>query len=207
MGSQKFQSCAVEAVTLEIFRGSRVLNILALANMQHPYYLVLTNCEDLEEVKIERAGLANAGCFRSLRIVRLIQCSKLRDATWVILAPHLEHLFIIKCQDFVEIISHEKLGEVAELAGNLNLFSKLLSLYLKELPEMKTIYRDALPFSHLNTLIIRECPKLRKLSLNSVSAKGQKILIEGKEEWWKDLEWEDESTRKAFLPSFKPLSY
>ncbi|XVF24831.1 hypothetical protein REPUB_Repub13aG0161800 [Reevesia pubescens] len=206
LGSQKFQSCAVEAVMLDFFRGSRVLNILALANMQHLNFLVLMDCEDLEEVKIEGAGLANAGCFHSLRFVKLIRCSKLRDATWVILAPHLKFLLISRCQDFVEIISHEKLGEVAELAVNLNLFSKLESLLLAELPEMKTIYRDALPFPHLKELIIEECPKLRKLSLNSDSAKGQKILIQGKEEWWKDLEWEDESTRNALLPSFKPLS-
>ncbi|XWS11826.1 hypothetical protein CRYUN_Cryun37aG0034300 [Craigia yunnanensis] len=205
LGSNKFQSCAVESLMLEFFRG-RLFNILAFANLRYLRFLVLIDCEDLEEVKIERAGIASAGCFHSLRNVKLIRCSKLRDATWVILALHLEHLLITTCQDFEQIISQEKLDEVAEIAGNLNLFSKLEFLSLGNLPEMKTIYWDALPFPQLKEILILECPKLRKLSLNSDSAKGQKIVIHGEEEWWKYLEWEDESTRNVFLPSFKPLS-
>ncbi|MBA0637395.1 hypothetical protein Godav_029137, partial [Gossypium davidsonii] len=99
----------------------------------------------------------------------------------------------------------EKLGEVAELKGNLNLFSKLEILFLHYLPKLKTIYHHALPFPQLKEIRIVECPMLKKVPLNSNSAKGQRLTIEGEEEWWKDVEWEDESTQIAFLPSFKPL--
>ncbi|MBA0675744.1 hypothetical protein Goari_017269, partial [Gossypium aridum] len=92
----------------------------------------------------------------------------------------------------------------AELKGNLNLFSKLENLYLSRLPKLKTIYHHALPFPQLKQVYIRGCPMLKKLPLNSNSAKGQRLVIIGEEGWWKDVEWEDESSRIAFLPAFKP---
>ncbi|PPD74125.1 hypothetical protein GOBAR_DD28947 [Gossypium barbadense] len=201
----KFFSCAIERVSLEGFRDSRSLNIMALAKLQHLHALSLSSCKDLEEVKIERNIIEGAGCFHSLRSVMVEECNNLRDVSWVTLAPHLEALWIGECNGLEEIISEEKLGEVAELKGNLNLFSKLEILFLHYLPKLKTIYHHALPFPQLKEIRIVECPMLKKVPLNSNSAKGQRLTIEGEEEWWKDVEWEDESTQIAFLPSFKPL--
>ncbi|TYI95744.1 hypothetical protein E1A91_D01G019800v1 [Gossypium mustelinum] len=196
--------CAIEAVNLEDFRDSRSLNIMALAKLQHLCVLSLSSCMDLEEVKIERNIIEGAGCFHSLRSVTLSGCNHLRAVSWITFAPHLEQLYILQCQGFEEIISEEKLGEVAELKGNLNLFSKLKALFLRNLTKLKTIYCHALPFSQLKQVYIRGCPMLKKLPLNSNSAKGQRLIIEGEEGWWKDVEWEDESTKIAFLPFFKP---
>ncbi|XP_052485106.1 probable disease resistance protein At5g63020 isoform X3 [Gossypium raimondii] len=200
----KFFSCAIEHVSLQHFRDSRSLNIMALAKLQHLCVLSLSSCMDLEEVKIERNITEGAGCFHSLRSVTLSDCNHLRDVSWVIFAPHLEHLWIYGCIGLEEIISEEKLGEVAELKGNLNLFSKLKRLLLHRLPKLKTMYHHALPFPQLKQVCIMECPMLKKLPLNSNSAKGQRLIIEGKEGWWKDVEWEDESTKIAFLPTFIP---
>ncbi|TYI41443.1 hypothetical protein ES332_A01G021600v1 [Gossypium tomentosum] len=159
------------------------------------------NCMGLEEVKIESNIIRGAGCFHSLRFVSLFLCNQLRDLSWVIFAPHLERLLIRKCSRLEEIISKEKLGEPKR---NSNLFSKLELLYLRCLPKMKTIYYHALPFPQLKEISIVECPMLKKLPLNSNSAQGQRLIIEGEEGWWKDVEWEDESTRIAFLHFFKP---
>ncbi|TYH86133.1 hypothetical protein ES332_D01G021600v1 [Gossypium tomentosum] len=180
----KFFSCAIECVELLDFRDSRSLNIMALAKLQHLCTLILWNCMDLEEVKIERNIIEGAGCFHSLRSVSVVECNHLRDVK--------------------EIISEEKLGEVTELKGNLNLFSKLERLLLEDLPKLKTIYHHALPFPQLKEVSIRGCPMVKKLPLNSNSAKGQRLIIEGEKGWWKDVEWEDESTQIAFLPTFKP---
>ncbi|TYH86124.1 hypothetical protein ES332_D01G020700v1 [Gossypium tomentosum] len=169
----KFFSCAIECVSLEGFRDSRSLNIMALAKLQHLHALSLSSCMDLEEVKIERNIIEGAGCFHSLRSVNLIGCNNLRDVSWVIFAPHLELLYILKCQGLEEIISEEKLGEVAELKGNSNLFSKLKDLVLRYLPKLKTIYHHALPFPQLKEIRIVKCGMLKKLPLNSNSAKGQ----------------------------------
>ncbi|TYI95742.1 hypothetical protein E1A91_D01G019600v1 [Gossypium mustelinum] len=199
----KFFSCAIEQVGLDDFEDSRSLNIMALAKLQLLCTLNLT-CTDLEEVKIERNIIEGAGCFHSLRNVNLAGCNHLRDVSWVTFAPHLVVLEILECQGLEEIVSEEKLGEVAELKGNLNLFSKLKRLLLQGLPKLKTIYHHALPFPQLKQVYIMECPMLKKLPLNSNTAKGQRLIIEGEEGWWKDVEWEDESTQIAFLPTFKP---
>ncbi|KAG4160732.1 hypothetical protein ERO13_D01G016800v2 [Gossypium hirsutum] len=201
----KFFSCAIEHVSLLGFRDSRSLNIMALAKLQNLCTLRLLSCMDLEEVKIERNIVEGAGCFHSLRYVTVDKCNHLKDVSWVTFAPHLEQLYILECQGLEEIISEEKLGEVAELKGNSNLFSKLERLALYHLHKLSTIYCHPLPFPQLLEVCIMECPMLKKLPLNSNSAKGQRLIIEGEEGWWKDVGWEDESTKIAFLPTFKPL--
>ncbi|MFQ6620805.1 hypothetical protein Gotur_002260, partial [Gossypium turneri] len=177
---------------------------MTLAKLQHLCTLRLWSCMDLEEVKIERNIIEGAGCFHSLRYVTVDKCNHLKDVSWVTFAPHLEQLYILECQGLEEIISEEKLGEVAELKGNSNLLSKLERLALFHLHKLSTIYCHALPFPQLVEVCIMECPMLKKLPLNSNSAKGQRLIIEGEEGWWKDVEWEDESTKIAFLPTFKP---
>ncbi|MBA0785579.1 hypothetical protein Gotri_025110, partial [Gossypium trilobum] len=203
----KFFSCAIEDVSLEYFRDSRSLNIMALAKLQHLCAFRLWNCMDLEELKIKSNIIKGAGCFHSLRTVTVGECNHLKDVSWVTFAPHLEQLYMLQCRGLEEIISEEKLGEVAKLKGNSNLFSKLERLVLYRLHILSTIYCHALPFPQLKEVSIRGCPMLKKLPLNSNSAKGQKLIIEGWEGWWKRVEWEDESTKIAFLPTFKPVIF
>ncbi|TYJ47842.1 hypothetical protein E1A91_A01G019700v1 [Gossypium mustelinum] len=200
----KFFSCAIEHVSLLDFRDSRSLNILALANLQNLYSIKCTSCMDLKKVKIASNIVEGARYFHSLRYVGLTYCKQMRDVSWVIFAPHLEKLLIRDCNSLEEIISKEKLDEVTESKANKNLFSRLEELDLRRLPKMKTICYRALPFPQLKKISIVKCPMLKKLPLNSNSAKGQRFIIEGEKEWWKDVEWEDESTQTAFLPSFKP---
>ncbi|XP_052887789.1 LOW QUALITY PROTEIN: probable disease resistance protein At5g63020 [Gossypium arboreum] len=200
----KFLSFTFEYVSLEDFMDSRSLNMLALANVPHLQSLAFSFCMYLEEVKIESNIIESVGRFHSLQFVSLCYCTRLKDVSWIIFAPNLLGLFIISCQGLEEIINEEKLDEVTKSKADGNLFSKLEVFYLKDLPEMKTIYRHALPFPQLEEIKILECPVLKKLPLNSNSAKGQRLVIGGEEGWWKDVEWEDESTRVAFLPSFKP---
>ncbi|KAB2095173.1 hypothetical protein ES319_A01G018400v1 [Gossypium barbadense] len=204
LGFKKFFNCVIERLMLEDFNDSRSLNILALANMQHLYSLGLLRCMNLEELKIESNKIEGVGFFHSLRFVYLSKCDQLRDANWIIIAPHLEDLVIINCKSLEEIISEEKFGEVTKSKANTNLFSKLKILHLICLPKMKTICSHALPLPRLKEIRIKRCAMLKKLPLKSNSAKGQRVVIKGEEEWWKEVEWEDESTRLAFLPSFKP---
>ncbi|XVF11273.1 hypothetical protein REPUB_Repub08aG0012700 [Reevesia pubescens] len=120
------------------------------------------------ESHIQTSVIGTQHCFQSLGNLFIFQCSKLRDITWLILAPNLSVLGVTEC-------------------------------------ELKSIYWDALPFSCLKKIQVVECPKLKRLPLNSNGAKENKIGIEGREEWWKELEWEDESTLNAFLPRFERI--
>ncbi|XVF11414.1 hypothetical protein REPUB_Repub08aG0025600 [Reevesia pubescens] len=225
MSTERLCSCT-EEIELKICDGLNRLNVLSLAkNMKSLNSLDLMKCESLEEVKMEWAGeeegrmikaepeshiqtsvIATQHCFQSLSELFIIECSKLRDITWLILAPNIRVLNVMICGKMEEIINERKLSQVAEVVETSSLFAKLETLHLRYLPELKSIYWDALPFSCLKVIHVFECPKLKRLPLNSNSAKENKIRIKGSEEWWKELQWEDESTLNAFLPCFERLS-
>ncbi|XVF11377.1 hypothetical protein REPUB_Repub08aG0022800 [Reevesia pubescens] len=225
MSTERLCSCTKE-IGLAKFKDSKRLNVLSLAkNMKSLNSLDLINCESFEEVKMEWAGeeegrmikaepeshiqtsvIATQHCFQSLSEVRIQYCSKLRDITWLILAPNLSFINVVSCDKMEEIINERKLSQVAEVVETSSLFAKLETLHLQLLPELKSICWDALPFSCLKEILVNGCPKLKRLPLNSNSAKENKIRIEGEEEWWKELQWEDESTLNAFLPCFFNLT-
>ncbi|XP_022714853.1 probable disease resistance protein At1g12280 [Durio zibethinus] len=206
-----------EAIGLEILKDIKQLKILSLANIKSLRTLEVMECKSLEEVKMEWAEegrmikaqshiqtsvSATQHCFQSLHGVIISGCSKLRDITWLILALNLSVVHVIQCDEMEEIINEIKLSQVADLVGTLTPFETLKYLKLEFLPELKGIYWNALPFSCIKEISVQNCPKLRRLPLNSNSAKGNKISIKGEEKWSKELQWEDESTRNAFLPCF-----
>ncbi|MBA0598585.1 hypothetical protein Gorai_008342 [Gossypium raimondii] len=106
-----------------------------------------------------------------------------------------------------EILSEGKLSEVAGVIGipYSKPFLKLETLHLFDLAKLKSMYWDALPFPCLKLLHLHGCRELKKLPLNSDSAKGNRLSIEGSKDWWAAIEWENEATRNAFLPSFKSV--
>ncbi|GAY66645.1 hypothetical protein CUMW_250440 [Citrus unshiu] len=62
-----------------------------------------------------------------------------------------------------------------------------------------------LPFPPLKEVKVIRCDKLKKLPLDSNSAKERKIVIRGYREWWEQLQWENEATQNAFLPCFRSI--
>ncbi|KAH9714952.1 putative disease resistance protein [Citrus sinensis] len=180
------------------------LNLLHLANMEHLEQLSIWD-SNLEDWNVDCAGEVQK--MRKLHFVTIYECSNVKDLTWLVFVPNLKRLRIFDCDDMEEIISvenFEKLSEVSEMMGELNLFSELESLSLGYASNLKRIYHDPLPFPQLEEIRISECPKLKKLPLNSSSAKGRKIVIRGKKEWWEELQWEDQATQNAFSPCFLP---
>ncbi|XVE58782.1 hypothetical protein DITRI_Ditri04bG0196900 [Diplodiscus trichospermus] len=208
LSSGRLCSCTVK-LELHLFEDSKVLNILSLGKMKCLNSLYLDECQSMEEVKMEShiqtSVIATHHCFQSLCDVSINGCSKLKEITWLILARNLRHLDVMYCDNMKEIISETKLRQIGEVVETLSLFAKLESLYFHHLPQLKSIYRDKLPFSCLKSIGVYECPKLNKLPLRPNKAKGSKINTRGKEEWWKQLQWEDECTPYDFLPFFKHL--
>lgn len=127
-------------------------------------------------------------------------CIKLREVTWLVFAPNLKCIHIANCHFMQEIISARKLGEVPELIGNLKPFAKLQYLRLRALPSLKSIYWNALPFPYLEEIDVYDCSELKMLPFNSNSVKESKITVRGKEQWGKQLKWEDEAALNAFSP-------
>ncbi|KAG8490042.1 hypothetical protein CXB51_016115 [Gossypium anomalum] len=217
LGLERFLSfnlfrCWTRALLLKNFRESEVFNVLCLENLERIETLELLHCASMKEIKMEKlhtwvsSSTNYTSRFHTLSKVRIGGCFKLKDVTWVILAPNLRSLGVCQCAKMEEILSEEKLDEVAGVIGipHPKPFLKLESLYLIDLPKLKSIYRDALPFPCLTLIQIYGCIELKKLPLNSDSAKGNLLSIVGGKLWWQKVEWEDEATRHAFLPSFKP---
>ncbi|KAH9666848.1 putative nuclear RNA export factor SDE5 [Citrus sinensis] len=72
-----------------------------------------------------------------------------------------------------------------------------------KLLEQTRVHWKALPFSDACRIFAFKCPELKKLPLDLERAGQGKILIKGKEDWWKQLQWEDQVTQNALLPFLK----
>ncbi|MBA0880957.1 hypothetical protein Goshw_023247, partial [Gossypium schwendimanii] len=201
---------STQALQLFDFREPERFDVLCLQNLERLETLQFLYC-GIMEIKMEKlstwvsSSTNSTSCFHALSTVKVFHCKKLRDMTWLILAPNLRNLDIFGCFEMEAILSEEKLGEVAGVTGipYPKSFLKLETLYLCHLPKLKSIYRDALPFPCLKHINIKYCEELKKLPLNPDSAKGNLLSIEGSKDWWARVEWENEATRDAFLPSFK----
>ncbi|XP_017978284.1 PREDICTED: probable disease resistance protein At5g63020 [Theobroma cacao] len=220
LSSHKFKSCARD-LCLEFLSGSNVLNISCLADMKQLNMLEISDCNSLEELKhdwlqeprkiltsidFHSSMILKDRCFNNLQRVSVDNCIRLGDLTWLMLAPNLASLCISRCSQIKEIISTAKCGRLAEvLLGSIKPFEKLEVLHLSYLPELKCIYQDPLPFLSLKKISIFGCPKLTKLPVNVQNAEGHGIAIHGWEFWWKELEWDDETTKNAFVPCFKSM--
>eukprot|EP00261_Vitis_vinifera_P036351 XP_019077594.1 PREDICTED: probable disease resistance protein At1g12280 [Vitis vinifera] len=210
LSSRKLPSCTL-AICLKMFKGLSSLNLSSLENMKHLIVLAMEDFDSLREIKFDWAGKGKetveysnlnpkVKCFHGLHEVVINRCQMLKNLTWLIFAPNLLYLRIGQCDEMEEVI-----GNGANDGGNLSPFTKLIQLELNGLPQLKNVYWNPLPFLYLDRIEVVECPKLKKLPLNSNSANQGRVVIVGKQEWWNELEWEDEATLNTFLPSFQAI--
>ncbi|KDP37119.1 hypothetical protein JCGZ_06175 [Jatropha curcas] len=217
--SNRLTSCT-KALSLECLWGSKSLNISLLADMQHLDTLEIHRIDHLEELNVDfvmdrtetqhscslhESGILMKRCFNSLQEVNVGKCLRLRELTWLILAPNLAVLRVTACEEMEEIIGIGQLGRTLHAGESLIPFAKLKVLVLEDLPKLKSIYCNALAFPSINKFKVLRCPLLKKLPLNSSSARGSSVVILGEEHWWKDVEWVDNATKTAFLPRFVRL--
>ncbi|KAJ9707588.1 hypothetical protein PVL29_002564 [Vitis rotundifolia] len=163
-------------------------------------------CIDLEHVKINmrlyRGHISNSN-FHNLVTVIIHGCRFL-DLTWLIYAPSLEFLLVRHSHEMEEIIGSDECGDSEIDQRNLSIFSRLVALRLDDLPNLKSIYKRALPFPFLKKIRVSRCPNLRKLPLNSNSATNNTLKkIQGGSSWWEELEWEDDNLKRTFTPYFE----
>ncbi|KAJ9692585.1 hypothetical protein PVL29_011576 [Vitis rotundifolia] len=218
LSSDKLRSC-LSHLCLKNFNGSSFLNLTSLNNVKCFCSLYISNCGSLEDLEIDWAWegkettesnylnskVSSHNSFHSLSWLRVERCSRLKDLTWLVFAPNLTMLIISDCDQMQEVIGTGKCGESAENGENLSPFVKLHELRVVGLPQLKSIFWNALPFIYLNRIHVCNCPLLKKLPLSANSAKGNRIVIAGHKKWWNEVEWEDEATQNVFLPCFVPV--
>ncbi|ESQ37517.1 hypothetical protein EUTSA_v10002924mg, partial [Eutrema salsugineum] len=138
-------------------------------------------------------------CFSNLGKVIMKYCDGLKDLTWLLFAPNLTYLVVDNSEQVEDIITEEKF-----LSSSIIIipFMKLEYLHLSHLPKLMSIYRRPLPFPCLREIQVNNCPKLRKIPLDSNSGVASKELVIKfvEKEWMERIEWEDEATKQHFLP-------
>ncbi|KAJ9189845.1 hypothetical protein P3X46_001097 [Hevea brasiliensis] len=210
LNAHRLQNCT-KALLLMCFDSPNSINISSLANMRHLGVLEILANPNLEELHVDFAVqgtsqmpsmISTRKCFDSLRQVLVYKCDRLRELSWLILAPNLENLRVISNHNMEEIFSTRKIIELLIRSRNPTPFTKLEFLELRKLPKLKSVYWNALPFPFLRKMKVYKCPMLKKLPLNSDNTKGCKVVIEAEAQWWEHLEWEDDATKAAFLPHF-----
>ncbi|XP_034695233.1 disease resistance protein SUMM2-like [Vitis riparia] len=204
LNSQKLQN-AMRRLHLWNLEG---MSILQLPRIKHLHSLAIYRCGELQDIKVnlenERgkqgfvADYIPNSIFYNLRWVHVNQLPKLLDLTWLIYIPSLEHLSVYHCESMEEVI-----GDASRVPENLGIFSRLESMNFYYLPNLRSISRRALPFPSLKTLCVMECPNLRKLPLDSNSARNGLKRIRGESEWCQGLQWKDETIQLTFTPYFK----
>ncbi|XP_040971416.1 probable disease resistance protein At1g12290 [Gossypium hirsutum] len=167
----------------------------------------------------------NYGFFQFMPHLTVLNLSN--SSALQVLPRGISQLISLECLD----LSHTA---IRELAIELKSLTKLKMLDLSCIPYLRRIPRNLISsFSRLqifritsltsedypeednvlnggNENLIEElksiCPELKKLPLNSDSAKGNRITIDGNEDWWAEIEWENEATRQTFSPFFRSYS-
>ena len=174
----------------------------------HVEMLEISACSELRFVKIsaEKEGpcdmvhqnLPSHQYFCNLREVEIVLCSRLSNLTWLAHAQNLVSLVVRNCQSLEEVIGEG--GGVSEIEQDLVVFSRLKTLHLWSLPELKSICGRPLPFPSLREFDVRFCPSLRKLPFDShTSTRKYLEKIKGEREWWDGLVWEDQNSAKNSL--------
>ncbi|OVA07903.1 hypothetical protein BVC80_8991g47 [Macleaya cordata] len=164
--------------------------------------------------------------FTNLQHVYIVNCGALiKDVTWLIYAQGLKTLHLERIYGLEEVISDDGFAppppppppqipmqqqallvdeKYSYSSNTCTIFSSLKILGLCDLPNLKSIYVHPLAFPCLEEIIVDDCPKLKKLPLDTNSANNNTLKkIEGKTEWWERLEWEDETIKSTFAPYFR----
>ncbi|KAI3965237.1 hypothetical protein MKX01_008948 [Papaver californicum] len=103
-----------------------------------------------------------------------------------------------------EIISNEFATEEKLI----NTFSRLKILELRHLSNLKRVCEPNVKFSLLENIKVECCPELKKLPFNSnIGIPRTLTMIEGEEEWWERLDWDDEATKSNLDPYFRDNRY
>ncbi|KAL6285847.1 hypothetical protein ACE6H2_010237 [Prunus campanulata] len=174
------------------------LSPVAMANMK---YFQIKRMVDV--YSSWKTPLENPSSFLGLQFVEVMDCENVENLEWLVFAKNLIRLDVYGCSRMTTILG---LNRTETVDYTLTSFAKLTVLRLSRLPSLRNISEYPLRVRFLKKILISGCLKLTRLPLNSSSAQTSNLIIEGEEEWWNRLVWEDQAARNAFLPCFRPVS-
>ncbi|XP_074325896.1 disease resistance protein At4g27190-like [Apium graveolens] len=157
----------------------------------------------LEKLEVICKGPGAACCLRSLKVLVLHTCPSLITIFTPVLVEdlvNLEEIIVEDCPKIQTLVTADKNQSISK-----EILPKLKKLSLLYLPELVSISGDFSIGPELKTIVIYDCPMLKRLP--SVELLGKAVIeVKGESEWWKALEW-NESERSSGQPYYLPVSF
>lgn len=169
-----------------------------LPNLEELYLHDLTFLESISEL-VGHLGLR----FSRLRVMEVTLCPSLKYLLayggFILSLDNLDEVSLSHCEDLSDLFLYSS-GDTSisdPVVPNLRVID------LHGLPNLRTFCRQEESWPHLEHLQVSRCGLLKKLPLNRQSATTIKE-IRGEQEWWNQLEWDDDSTRLSLQHFFQP---
>lgn len=168
-----------------------------LPNLEELYLHDLTFLESISEL-VGHLGLR----FSRLRVMEVTLCPSLKYLLayggFILSLDNLDEVSLSHCEDLGDLFLYSS-GDTSisdPVVPNLRVID------LHGLPNLRTFCRQEESWPHLEHLQVSRCGLLKKLPLNRQSATTIKE-IRGEQEWWNQLEWDDDSTQLSLQPFFQ----
>ncbi|KAH7835386.1 hypothetical protein Vadar_025704 [Vaccinium darrowii] len=173
-------------------------------NLEHLDLFKLSNLKTILCLEMEEGPLLppppNANTFTNLKSLILRTCRSIEQlfasGFMVQQLSNLEELDVRFCWGLKGMIPDDQKLDYEFLP-------KLRILWLDGLPEFDSFFKGVpMSWQSLKEVIIRSCPKLKKLPFDTNGAPNLE-KIEGSQIWWDALEWDNDAIRLQFQPRFK----
>lgn len=160
----------------------------------------------LEQIRFD--GISANDFFPNLRAVQIFHCYKIKNVNWLLRLPRLSHLDLQFCKAIKTLIIDDDTGKEHPINENEAeqtmgpVFPALKTLIIHSLGSLTSLGSGASAnFPALEILEITQCKNLTRLDIHP-----QENLREIRcgEEWWHDLQWDDNSNQQeTLLPYFR----
>ncbi|GJM99106.1 hypothetical protein PR202_ga16175 [Eleusine coracana subsp. coracana] len=178
-----------------------------LANDQH-IEKATPHLEYLTFWRLPKLASVNIGVeLLYIRMLCIVENSGLSDITWILKLPQLEHLDLSFCSNLKYVLSCADTGVGRDSMQGSNKvcgLSKLRILQLNHLPNLQRICTPKLLCPSLEYIDVFGCPLLKNLPFwpegGGITCLKQ---IRGEEQWWNNLQWDNDAKCNLLLPFFK----
>ncbi|CAH8317813.1 unnamed protein product [Eruca vesicaria subsp. sativa] len=138
-------------------------------------------------------------CLRNLRCINISHCHKLKNVSWVPQLPKLETIDLFDCRELEELITDHESPSIEDL----EMYPGLKTLSIRDLPELSSILPSRFSFQKLETLVIINCPRVKKLPFQE-RVQTNLPVVYCDEKWWEELEQDQPSKELCCSPRFVP---
>ncbi|KAJ1690995.1 hypothetical protein LUZ63_015150 [Rhynchospora breviuscula] len=188
----------IECVKFE--NASENQSICHLGRLEHLFFRWMRNMKE-----VIWKGLDPKDVFPRLQILKFNFCPSLTSISWVVNLPCIRMLAVRHCTSIKQLIRIDELKDSGIHMSQL-CFPFLTEMDLRYGDELEIISDLMISFPALEYLLVDNCDKLKNLPFKPSNHPRKLKLIKGSQEWWNNIELEDDSYRFSLQPFFEKLS-